>query len=154
MNTYPPPPGFEGLADVSAEPFPTLMAEAIRYAQIHYGSVGEDIAINLPPGTPSSVYLRVSQILGGGHAQFDSEEPAYHIVEVRLKTLAANVDIYYPRKELYHEFVTMSFTQDLFGNYTVKHTRLWRITKNPPEPNYRDPAMNAVSAPTDPDDEP
>ena len=154
MTTFPPPPGFEGVVDASAEPVPTLMAKAIRYAQTHYGSVGEDIAINLPPGTPGTVYQRVVEQLGVGHPQFDSDEPAYHIVEVRLKTMAADVDIFYPRQGLYHGFVTMSFTQDLFGNYKVKHTRLWRITKNPPEPNYRESAIDAVSAPTGPDDEP
>ena len=153
-STYPPSPGFADSVDASVEPIPTLMAEAIRYAQIHYGQVGEDIAINLPPGTPSSVYNAVAQQLGNGHPQFDSAEPAYHIVEVRLKTMAADVDIYYPRKGLYHEFVTMSFTQNLIGKYKVKHTRLWRLTKNPPEPNYREAAMEAVSAPTGSGDEP
>ena len=155
MTMYPPPPGFEGVVDASAEPIPTLMAKAIRYAQIHYnGSVGEDIAINLPQGTPGVVYYAVSQKLGGGHPQFDSDEPAYHIVEVRFWDMEAAVDIYYPRQGIYHDFVTMKFTKDLFGSYTVKHTRFWRISKNPPEPNYSKSAMDAVSAPTGPDDEP
>ena len=154
MSAFPPAPGFEGIVDASVEPLPTLMAEAIRYAQIHYGSVGEDVAINLPPGTPGVVYSRVAQQLGGGHAQFDPDEPAYHIVEVRLWTMEAEVDIYYPRKDDYHDYVTMKFTRDLIGNYKVKHTRLWRISKNPPEPNYRDSAVEAVSAPTGLDDEP
>lgn len=154
MGTYPPSPGFDGVVDASVEPVPTLMAKAIRYAQIRYGSVGEDIAINLPPDTPDLVYRLVAQQLGGGHPQFDSDEPAYHIAEVRLKTMAAEVDIFYPRKGLYHGFVTMNFTRDLFGNYKVKHTRLWRITRNPPEPNYRESAIDAVSAPTGQGDEP
>lgn len=154
MSAFPAAPGFERIADASVEPVPTLMAEAIRYAQIHYGSVGEDVAINLPPGTPGAVYSRVAMQLGGGHPQFDSDEPAYHIVEVRLWTMEAEVDIYYPRMDAYHDFVTMKFTRDLIGNYKVKHTRLWRISKNPPKPNYRDSAVEAVSAPTGPSDEP
>ncbi len=154
MTTYPPSPGFEGTVDASTEPIPTLMAEAIRYAQIHYGRVGEDIAINLPPGTPSEVYMAVARKLGGGHPQFDSDEPAYHIVQVRSGAMQADVDIFYPRKGLYHEYVTMTFTRDLIGNYKVKHTRLWRIVKNPPEPNYRESAVEAVSAPTGSGDEP
>lgn len=155
MTTYPPSPGFEGTVDASAEPLPTLMAEAIRYAQIHYdGNVGEDIAINLPPGTPGEVYYAVAQKLGGGHPQFDSEEPAYHIVQIRSGSMQAEVDIYYPRNGLYHGYVTMTLTRNLIGNYKVKHTRLWRISKYPPEPNYRESAMEAVSAPTGPGDEP
>ena len=55
---------------------------------------------------------------------------------------------------IYHDFVTMKFTKDLFGSYMVKHTRFWRISKNPPEPNYSKSAIDAVSAPTGPDDEP
>ena len=154
MTTFPPAPGFEGISDASVEPLPTLMAEAIHYAQIHYGSVGEDVAINLPPGTPSVVYYTVAQKLGSGHPQFDSDEPAYHIVEVRLWAMEAEVDIYYPRAGAYHDYVTMKFTKNLIGNYKVKHTRLWRITKNLPEPNYRESAMEAVSAPTGSGDEP
>ena len=147
--TFPPVDGAVQLGGLTPEPIPTLMAEAIRYAQSHYGDGAQLFAINLPPQTPAQVYETVISHLGGGHPQFDTDEPAYHVTSVRARGLTAEVDLFYPRSDGFYEFVTISFRRDVLSGYKVLNTRLWRTANRPPGPNYRPPAEATVAAPED-----
>ncbi len=154
LATFPPVDGSVQLSSPTTEPIPTLMAEAIRYAQSRYGDGAEVFAINLPPQTPAQVYDTVISRLGGGHPQFDSDEPAYHVTSVRARGLRAEVDLFYPRTDGFYEFVTISFRRDVLSGYEVLSTRLWRIDDQPPGPNYQPPAEATVAAPEDTGEQP
>ena len=147
LATFPPVDGSVQLSSPTTEPIPTLMAEAIRYAQNRYGDQAGTFAINLPPHTPTAVYETVIARLGRCHPQFDADEPAYHVTSVRARGLRAEVDLFYPRADGFYDFVTISFRRDVLSGYEVLSTRLWRTADQPPGPNYQRPAEATVAVP-------
>ena len=86
------------------------------------------------------------------HPLFDSDEPAYHVMEVRARTLTAEVDLYYPRADGYYEFVTVSFRLNVLRGFEARSTRLWRTVNQPPQPNYRSAPLESASAQGDGDE--
>ncbi len=134
--THPPIEGTERSGGPSVEPIPSLMADAIRFAHDRYGGQ-DDVIINLPEGTPAAVYEMVTERLGSGRPMMASSERAYHVTEVRVRGLDAQVDLLSPRKDGYYHFVTISFRLDLLHGYRVASTRLWRIREEPLPPNYK-----------------
>ncbi|MCH6552109.1 MAG: hypothetical protein IH804_08875 [Planctomycetes bacterium] len=143
--THPPIESTERSGGPSVEPIPSLMADAIRFAHNHYRG-HDEVIINLPEGTPAAVYEMVTDRLGSGRPMMASSERAYHVTEVRVRGLDAQVDLLSPRKDGYYHFVTISFRQDLLRGYQVAHTRLWRIREEPPAPNYRSPPPRPEAA--------
>ncbi len=143
--THPPLEGTGPSGGTIAEPIPSLMADAIRFAHSHYRG-HDEVIINLPEGTPAAVYEMVTDRLGRGRPMMASSERAYHVTEVRVRGLDAQVDLLSPRKDGYYHFVTISFRQDLLRGYQVAHTRLWRIREEPPAPNYRSPPPRPEAA--------
>ncbi len=117
------------------EPIPTLMAESIKYAWSRYGNE-EEIAINLPPGTPPAVYDKVIRRIGAGRPMEIPDEPAYHVTRVLARGLEGHVDLFYPTEAGGYEMVTLTFRRDVLGSYRHEHTRVWRIGEEPPGPNY------------------
>ncbi len=143
--THPPLEGTGASGQTSAVPSPSLMADAIRFAHNHYRG-HDEVIINLPEGTPAAVYEMVTDRLGSGRPMMASSERAYHVTEVRVRGLDAQVDLLSPRKDGYYHFVTISFRQDLLRGYQVASTRLWRIREEPPAPNYRSPPPRPEAA--------
>ncbi len=137
--THPPLEGTGPSGQTIAEPIPSLMADAIRFAHNHYRG-HDELIINLPEGTPAAVYEMVTDRLGSGRPMMASSERAYHVPEVRVRGLDAQVDLLSPRKDGYYYFVTISFRQDLLRGYRVASTRLWRIREEPPSPHFTSPA--------------
>ncbi len=136
--THPPLEGTRPSGGPTAEPIPSLMADAIRFAHNRYGG-HDEVIINLPEGTPAAVYEMVTDRLGSGRPMMASSERAYHVIEVRVRGLDAQVDLLSPRKDGYYHFVTISFRQDLLRGYRVASTRLWRIREEPPSPHFTSP---------------
>ncbi|MHC4946730.1 MAG: hypothetical protein ACYTG1_00500 [Planctomycetota bacterium] len=146
--TYPPVEGSLNLSQPDFEPIPLLMAEAIIFCDERYGSAGE-VVFNLPEGTPPPVYERVIRHLGEGRPMEAGDAQAYHVEEVRVRGLDAQVDVIYPRSDGVHQLVTISFRKKL-RHYAVASTRLWRIHVEAPPPHYVAPESEAIAAqPTD-----
>ena len=144
--TYPPEEGVMTSQSAASEPVPTLMAKAIEYAHDQWGDGGE-IAINLPAGTPVSVYDKVIERLGTGHPMEDPNEPAYHVTRVSSQASEALVDLFYPKSGSTYGFVTLTFRMQLVGGYQHSITRVWHIGDQPPPPAY--PEVVAGTTPED-----
>ena len=147
-STYPPVEITGRLTNPSFEPMPTLMTESIRFARSHYGKGEEDFAINLPEGVPHEIYTRVIRKLGGGHPQTDPAELTYHILELRIRGIEAEVDLVYPRSGSIYELVTISFSRRLVEGWVVLSSRLWRIHVDRPDPHYVAPAESIIPDPS------
>jgi hypothetical protein len=133
--TYPPEEGVMTSRSAADEPVPTLMARAIEYAHAEWGDEG-GLAINLPAGTPRSVYDKVIKRLGAGHPMQDPEEPAYHVTRVSSQANEALVDLFYPKPDGSYGFVTLTFHMQLVGGYQHRLTRVWQTGDQPPPPSY------------------
>lgn len=149
-SSYPPLKMTDRIANPSNEPMPTLMTRAIRFAYFHYGSGEEDFAINLPEGVPSEIYTRVIRKLEIGHPMTDPNETAYHVLEIRIRGVEAEVDLLYPRQGSIYEMVTLSFRRRLVEGWTVLTSRLRRVHVDRPQPNYVPPAPNVLPNPNRP----
>lgn len=135
VATYPPDDGAGSMSGPKTEPIPTLMAEAISYVN-HRSRGSGDFAINLPPGTPASVYDTVIRRIGGGHPMEDPDDDrAYHVTKVRLRGRHALVDIFYPDGDG-HRFATVSLEGDLLAGFSATNLRVWHIAAQPPPPYY------------------
>ncbi len=133
--TYPAEEGVLSSSSAANEPVPSLMAHAIRYAYGHWGD-DEPIAINLPPGTPPSLYDKVIKLLGTGHPWQDPDERAYHVTRVSSQMSDAMVDLFYPKPDGTHQFVTLTFRLQLVGGWQHRMTRAWHTGDQPPPPAY------------------
>jgi hypothetical protein len=144
--TYPAEEGVMSSSSAANAPVPTLMAHAIHYAYGHWGD-GGPLAINLPPGTPPSVYDRVIKLLGTGHPQEDPDDPAYHVTRVSSQMSDAMVDLFFPKPDGTYQFVTLTFHLELVGGWQHRMTRAWDTGDQPPPPGY--PAAVAEAAADD-----
>lgn len=149
-SSYPPLKMTDRMINPSNEPMPTLMTGAIRFAYFHYGSGEEDFAINLPEGVSHEIYTRVIRKLEIGHPMTDPNETAYHVLEIRIRGVEAEVDLLYPRSGSIYEMVTISFRRRLIEGWRVFTSRLWRVHVDRPQPNYVPPAPNVLPNPNRP----
>jgi len=150
MATYPKIDGAIDWTGPQIEPVPRLMTEAIRHAWERNGSAG-DPAINLPPGTPASIYDTVITRIGAGHPLIDPAEAGYHVETVRVRGMSGEVDLVYPGAAGQFEYATISLNRGITNNWHVTASRLWRIRITAPEPNYVAPAPPAEPPPTAPE---
>ncbi len=134
-TTYPRMEGTVHVGGSTAEPVPTLIAEAIAFAYTRYGTGEPDFAISLPAGTPSAVYDHVIDHLGGGHPVQDPDEPTYYISKVMVRGLEGKVDLFYPKPDGSYQIATISFHRDLIRGYEHTGTRRWRTGDEPPPPH-------------------
>ena len=146
-STYPSQKMTDRMTNPSNEPTPTLMTKAIHFAYSHYGSGEEDFAINLPEGVSHEIYTRVIRKLEIGHPMTDPNETTYHVLEIRIRGLEAEVDLLYPRQGSIYEMVTLSFRRRLVEGWTVLTSRLRRVHVDRPQPNYVPPAPNVLPNP-------
>jgi len=134
--TYPKAEGGSvNLGGPGMEPIPTLETEAIRYAHGRWGGATEPV-INLPPGTPSTVYDLVIKRLGKGRPMREAGEPAFEVREIRVRGFDAEVDLVYPGAEGFHQLATVNFKRDALGHFTATDARIWRVHAEPGPPNY------------------
>jgi hypothetical protein len=136
--TYPPVEGSVDMSSSSLSPIPELMAEAIWYAHARDGR-GDEIVFNLPEGTPQDVYGRIQKRLEGGRPMREIDEPAYHVVEVRVRTVDSEVDVIHPDNDGNPQQITIAFRQNLLTGFRVERVRVWRYHVEAPPPHYRFP---------------
>lgn len=122
------------------EPMPSLMAESIRWTHANHGSGHDDFVINLPAGTPLSLYDSMRRRVGGAGPMTSTEQWAYHIFQVKARGGQGQVDILYPKDEPgSYEFATLFLNHDIPGGWRVEDQRIWRVPFDVPQPNYAAP---------------
>ena len=134
-NTYPGVEHISSRHDIGYEPMSTLVVESLRYADESYG-VNEELIINLPEGTPASIYDDIIDRLGRGRPMIDSSESALHIKEVRSRGFQGEVDVIYPTGRGQYSLATIFFDRGLINDYAVINARRWRIPTPQPTPSY------------------
>ena len=152
-QTYPKVEGSLSIGSAKTEPVPTLMAEAIRHSHDKWGNrtySPTEPAINLPEGTPAEVYVVVTEKLGGGQPMMSTGQLAYHITEVRVRALDAEVDLMYPTADGMMREATLSFQKDIWSKFRVTAVRPWRVpVRTTPPPHYQPEAIETEAAPAD-----
>jgi len=133
--TYPNVKGMTEIGSATTPPVPTLMARAIGYVKDNKAG-GADYAINLPPGVPANVYADIKERLGFGNPMISSAELAYHVTEIRLRGLNAEVDVVYPDINAEFQLVTLYFRNSVMPGWNVVNSRQWAINVNVPGPHY------------------
>jgi hypothetical protein len=66
----------------------------------------------------------------------DPNEPAYHVTRVTSQGVEASVDLFYPKRDGTHQFVTMTFHREMVGGWRYQRTRAWQTGDQPPPPAY------------------
>lgn len=137
--TYPPVEHTARLVDPAFEPMPTLMADAVRYADETYNAMDEPV-FNLPEGVKPRVYDLVIRKLGRGRPMMAGDTRAYHITAIRTRGPEAEVDVVAPRADGLYELVTLHFKEKFGKGYQIASTRQWRLHVDVPGPHYVAPA--------------
>lgn len=123
------------------EPVPTVMAAAVRYARDRF-TPDEDLPVNLPEGTPSTVYDKVFAKLGYGRPLLNAGEKAVHVTEVRTRGFNAQVDLVYTKPTGMNQLVTLTLTRTLVDPWHVTGSRPWQLRDfTVPAPNYVPPPV-------------
>jgi hypothetical protein len=143
--TYPRVKGMTELGSPATEPVPTLMARAVGYIKENKCE-GAQYAVNLPPGVPAKVYDKVFADIGYSRPMTSEGDLAYHVTEVRLRGLNAEVDVIYPF-DGEHELTTIKFRNSVMPGWNVVDARTWNIYFTVPGPNYI-PAEQAIATET------
>ena len=143
--TYPGVEVTSGFQRADAEPVPTILACSVRYARDRYLD-GEMLPINLPEKTPASVYDKTIAHLTGGKTEeplpecrpmIFPEERAIHFTEIRTRAMHAQVDMIYPTKDGFYQFVTVTLERTVIHPWRVKGDRKWLVRKiEVPGPNF------------------
>ncbi len=135
---------FPGNGRVSEEaliswPVPQIMARALEFAHDRY-AMNRDMVINLPTGSPVSLYDAVQDRLASTFPDTrpltDNDPYGFHLTTMHVRDLDATVDVIYPRPENVYELVTLTLRRSSAHGYQVQSSRLWRIQVNVPEPTY------------------
>ena len=141
--TYPPIKGAADISNPNLAPIPGLMAAAIRRAHTERG--GEDeMVINLPAGASYKVYDKVLEKLEEGRPMTRVGEAAFHVAEVRIRTVDAEVDIIAPGSGGVPGLTTYKFKQNVLSGWTIEDKRFWRIHVAIPAPNYVPPPVEEI----------
>ena len=117
---YPPIEGAAAINNPNVPPIPILMAEAVEWMHENYGAEGDEIVLNLPPNTPATVYDRVIVRLKEGRPMTFGDGRAYHVTNVRVRTVQAEVDVIAPRADGVHESTTLYFKNHLAKGWLVE----------------------------------
>jgi hypothetical protein len=151
--TYPPVETTAKLTKPTFEPMPTVMAAAIKFTRENY-TKDLDLPINLPAGMPPQAYDKVFAKLGDGRPMTTAGEPAIHITEVRTRTFNAQVDLIYPRRDGFNQFITLTMKRSVLENYRVDRVRPWQLRDvTAMTPNYVAPPPPPEEADTEADSE-
>ena len=143
IATYPPIENktVENYSKNVNEPVITILATTFEYAFDHFGGM-DSIVFNLPKGMGATTYARVSEKLGGALPMTEAGQPAYHVVELRVRGFHADVDIFFPSASGTYEMATIHLEASLIDKWHVTRDRVWLVpVQEIPAPN--DPALLA-----------
>jgi hypothetical protein len=150
-QTYPNVESSLSIGSAKTEPVPSLMAESIRHSHDKWGNrtySQTEPVINLPEGTPAEVYVTVTEKLGGGQPMMSPGQPAYHVTQVRVRALDAEVDLMYPAGDGLMREATLYFEKDVWSKFRVTGVRPWRVpVRETPPPHYTPEPVESAPAP-------
>lgn len=141
IATYPPieNKAVENYSKNVNEPVITILATAFEYAFDHFGGM-DPIVFNLPKGMSATAYARVSEKLNGALPMTEAGQPAYHVVELRVRGFHADVDMFFPSASGTYEMATIHLEASLIDKWHVTRDRVWLVPVTEiPSPN--DPAL-------------
>ncbi len=141
VATYPPIENktVENYSKNVNEPVITILATAFEYAFDHFGGM-EAIVFNLPRGMSATAYTRVSKKLNGALPMTEVGQPAYHVVELRVRGFSADVDMFFPSASGGYEMATIHLEASLLDKWRVTRDRVWLVPVSEiPTPN--DPVL-------------
>jgi hypothetical protein len=113
-------------ADATRKPVPRIMTTIILYAHEHYGWM-DDVVFNLPEGVGYEAYTMVNDMLVGATPMTSADQPAYHIVELRVRGFNAEADVVFPTKSGDYQMATVRLHTSAFDPWKVTHDRVWAI---------------------------
>ena len=112
-------------ANATRKPVPKIMAVIIEYAHNNYGWM-DTVVFNLPEGVGYEAYTLVNEKLDGATPMTSDDQPAYHIVELRVRGFNAEADIVFPTRSGDYQMATLRIHTDPFGT-KVTSDRVWAI---------------------------
>ena len=139
--TYPPIENktVENYSKNVNEPVITILATAFEYALDHFGGM-DTIVFNLPMGMSATAYARVSEKINGALPMTEVGQPAYHVVELRVRGFHADVDMFFPSASGGYEMATIHLEASLIDRWHVTRDRVWLVPVSKiPAPN--EPAL-------------
>ena len=143
IATYPPIENktVENYSKNVNEPVITILATAFQYAFEHFGGM-DTIVFNLPKGMSATAYTRVAQKLDDALPMAEPGQPAYHVVELRVRGFHADIDMFFPSASGTYEMATIHLEASLIDKWRVTRDRVWLVpVQEIPAPN--DPALLA-----------
>jgi len=138
IATYPPVETDMAVqfSDSAKEPVPTIMVKVLEYAHKHYGGM-DTIVINLPTGVGHETYEIVAKRLGGAIPMTSVGQPAFHIVELRVRGFSADADIVFRSTTGQYEMATIRLESSIIDKWEVVDDRVWLVPEaREPVPNY------------------
>jgi hypothetical protein len=123
-------------ADATRKPVPKIMATIINYAHDTYGAM-DTVVFNLPEGVGHGAYSLVMDKLDDAAPMTRNDQPAYHIIELRVRGFKAEADVVFPTKSGDYQMATVWVHTDPFGA-KVTSDRVWAI------PIYESPAPTFI----------
>ena len=150
VATYPPieTEEIQKLTKSAYKPVSTILVKTIEYMHSRFGGMDE-VVFNLPVGMGVKTYAVVSERVGDaiGHPAEPMSyagQPAYHIVELRVRGLEADADVLFPSSSGEYKMVTLHLESSMFTKWHVTRDRVWLVpVKELPSPN--DPAATTQS---------
>ena len=134
-------------ADATQKPVPRIMAVAINYAHNTYGSM-DKIVFNLPEGVGYEAYGLVNNKLSNASPMTSVGQPAYHIIELRVRGFNAEADVVFPASSGDYQMATVWIHADPFGA-KVTSDRVWAIpVHESPAPTYAKDTIVGANAKT------
>lgn len=136
IATYPPIETNAALkfSNSANEPVPTIMATAITHAHDRFGGM-DKIVFNLPVGVGYETYAIVADQLGGASPMKTVGQPAYHIVELRVRGFVAEADLVFPTAAGGYKRVTIHMETSFIDPWIVTRDRIWEVPMDEPIPN-------------------
>lgn len=112
-------------ADATRKPVPRIMSVIIEYTHENYGWM-DNVVFNLPEGVGYEAYMLVNEKLDSAVPMTSKDQPAYHIVELRVRGFNAEADVVFPTRSGEYQMATLRLHTDPFGT-KVTSDRVWAI---------------------------
>ena len=108
VATYPPieTEEIQKLTKSAHKPVSTILVKTLEYMHSHFGGMDE-VVFNLPVGMGVKTYAVVSEKVGDAEPMSYAGQPAYHIIELRVRGLEADADVLFPSASGGYKMVTL-----------------------------------------------
>lgn len=137
IATYPPieTDAARNFTEHVNEPVPTILVLTLEYAHQHFGGM-EQIVFNLPEGIRNATYAKVAERIPNAVPMSKIGQPAYHIIELRVRGFEADADLLFPSTGGGYEMATIHLEAAVLEKWHVSRDRVWLVPiSEVPQPN-------------------